>query len=283
MSLSSPLPPPGSPGGAADRAFSGRRVFAIVLRHWYLMRGSLPRLLEMAYWPIIQVVTWGFITQFLMGQSSLIAQAAGIFLGAVLLWDVLFRGNLGVSLSFVEEMWSRNLGQLFISPLRPYELAAALMVMSILRTLVGVVPASLLAIAFYAFNIYALGLPLLAFFVNLLVMGWAIGLVVCAFLLRFGMGAESMAWVMVFAFWPIAGIYYPIDVMPPVLQAIAYAFPPAHVFEGMRQLMIDGSFSMGHFWAAVGLNVFYLGGALGLFLWVFRIARRRGLLLDVGE
>ncbi|ABC20932.1 ABC transporter permease [Rhodospirillum rubrum] len=282
MSVSSPLPPPGSPVGAADRAFSGRRVFAIVLRHWYLMRGSLPRLLEMAYWPIIQVVTWGFITQFLMGQSSLIAQAAGIFLGAVLLWDVLFRGNLGVSLSFVEEMWSRNLGQLFVSPLRPYELAA-LMVMSILRTLVGVVPASLLAIAFYAFNIYALGLPLLAFFANLLVMGWAIGLIVCAFLLRFGMGAESMAWVMVFAFWPIAGIYYPIDVMPPVLQAIAYAFPPAHVFEGMRQLMIDGSFSMGHFWAAVGLNVFYLGGALGLFLWVFRIARRRGLLLDVGE
>lgn len=260
-----------------------RRIFAVVLRHWYLLRGSVPRLLEMAYWPIIQMVTWGFLTQYLMDQSSVLAQAGGLLLGGVLLWDVLFRGNLGLSLSFFEELWSRNLGHLFVTPLRPGELVAALMVMSLIRTLVGVVPACLLAIVFYAFNIFDMGLAFVACFVNLLVMGWVIGLVVSAVVLRFGLGAESMAWVLTFAFWPVSGIYYPIAVLPAPLQAVAQALPSAHVFEGMREVMLTGAFPSAHFWAATGLNALYLAVALAVFLGVFRIARRRGLLLGQGE
>ncbi|MGB1025358.1 MAG: hypothetical protein ACPGYL_02275 [Rhodospirillaceae bacterium] len=163
-----------------------RRIGALFLRHWYLIRGSVPRMLEMAYWPIIQIITWGFITDFLARSSDLFAQSAGIFLSAVLLWDVLFRGNLGLSLSFLEEIWSRNLGHLFVSPLRPWELICALMGVSIVRTLIGVGPATVLAIFIHSFNIYDLGLPLLAFFINLLAFGWVIGIFVCGLVLRFG-------------------------------------------------------------------------------------------------
>jgi len=267
----------------AARRFAPRRVLALMLRHWYVMRGSIPRLLELTYWPIMQMITWGFITRFLAEESDLIAQAAGIFIAAVLLWDVMFRSNLGLSLSFLEEMWARNLGHLFVSPLRPLELVGALMAMSLIRTLIGVIPATLLALLFYAYNIYALGLPLLAFFVNMLVMGWAIGLLVSALVLRFGMGAESLPWILIFAFWPISGIYYPMDTLPGWLQVVGYAFPPSHVFEGMRQVMFDGTFNWIHFGAAVGLNLVLLTAAAVFFQRVFRTARVKGLLLSIGE
>ncbi|SDE36393.1 ABC transporter permease [Rhodospira trueperi] len=267
----------------AARSFAPRRVYALMLRHWFLMRGSIPRLLELAYWPIMQMVTWGFITQFLATESSLIAQAAGIFIAAVLLWDVMFRGNLGLCLSFMEEMWARNLGHLFVSPLRPLELVAALMAMSVIRTLIGILPATLLAYLFYAYNIYEMGLPLLAFFINMLAMGWVIGLLVSALVLRLGLGAESLPWILIFAFWPISGIYYPMDVLPGWLQVVGYSFPPAHVFEGMRQVLFEGTLHWGHLAAAVALNGLYLGLATLFFLHVFRVARVRGLLLSIGE
>ena len=103
---------------------SVRRIAAMVLRYWYLLRGSWPRILELAYWPTVQMIMWGFISQFMATNSTWVAQAAGVLIAAVLLWDVLFRGQLGVSVSFLEEMWSRNLGHLFVSPLRPGEWVA---------------------------------------------------------------------------------------------------------------------------------------------------------------
>lgn len=263
--------------------FSWRRVGAMVLRYFYLLRGSWPRILELAYWPTVSMVIWGFITQFLAGNSSVVAQAGGIFLGAVLLWDVLFRGNLGLSLSFMEEMWSRNLGHLSVSPLRPGELLVALVVMSFLRTLIGILPAALLAIPFFGYSIFDLGLPLLAFFSLLMMSGWAIGMLVSALVLRFGLGAESLAWVLVFAIAPISGIYYPIDVMPGWVQAIAWALPPAHVFEGMRAIMFGDGVRYDLLLSAAGLVAFYLALAAAFFLYIFHVARRRGLLLNMGE
>ena len=263
--------------------FSPRRIAAMILRYWYLLRGSWPRLLELAYWPTIQMIIWGLITLHLLGDSTWVTQAAGVLIGAVLLWDVLFRGQLGVSISFLEEVWSRNMGHLFVSPLRPYEWVVALMAMSLIRTLIGIVPAALLAIPLYEFNIFVMGLPLLAFFGNLLVCGWWMALIIISVVLRYGQGAESLAWLVVFLFAPISAIYYPVDTLPQAFQWVAYALPPAHVFEGMRQALFDGTFATGHFFAAVGLNLLYMlvGGAI--FLGGFRNARQQGALLQQGE
>lgn len=263
--------------------FAWHRVGAICLRHLYLMRSSPIRLLEMAYWPTVQMVMWGFISQFLTTQSSWLAQAAGVLLAATLLWDVLFRGNLGLSLSFMEEMWARNLGHLFVSPLRPYEFIAALLTMSAIRTCVGVIPAMLLAIPLFHFNIFAMGLPLVAFFALLLMMGWSIGLGVSALVLRFGLGAESLAWVLIFALAPLSGIYYPIETLPSWLQTVAWALPSSHAFEGMRAALRSGAFLWREWWIALALNGVYLFAMISVFLRTFRVARRRGLLLNVGE
>ncbi|CAA7621328.1 ABC-type multidrug transport system, permease component [Magnetospirillum sp. LM-5] len=263
--------------------FSFRRVGALLLRHLYIMRGSWPRLLEMAYWPAVNMVVWGFTSQFFAGHSDWVAKAGGILIGAVLLWDVMFRGNLGVALSFMEEMWSRNLGHLSVSPLRPIELVAGLVAMSLVRTLIGVLPAMLLAIPLYHYSIFEMGPALITFWANLMVSGWAIGLAVSAMVLRFGLGVESLAWVMVFAVAPLAGIYYPVETLPAWLQPVAWALPPAHVFDGMRTLMQTGLFDWSRLLQAVGLNLLYVAAAAALFLRTHHVARQRGLLLNVGE
>ncbi|MCP5366272.1 MAG: ABC transporter permease [Hyphomicrobiales bacterium] len=265
------------------RESAARRIKAILLRHLYVLRTSWPRILELAYWPTVQMVLWGFITTFFLSHSSWVAQAAGVLISAVLLWDVLFRANLGVSLTFMEEMWSRNLGQLFVSPLRPHELVASLLLMSSIRTVISVTPAALLALPLYDVWVFSLGPPLIAFFGNILVLGWAVGLVVSALVLRFGLGAESLAWVAIFAFAPLSGIYYPIATLPAWLQPLAWCLPSAYVFEGMRAVLFDGTFRLDLFAGAVGLNLVYLGGATALFLYMFRVAREKGLLLQQGE
>ena len=268
---------------SAYASVSARRIGAMVLRYVYLLRGSWPRIIELAYWPTMQIIMFGFLTQFLAANSNLFVQAFGILLAAVILWDVLFRGQLGVTLSFLEEMWSRNLGHLFVSPLRPHEMTIALMTISFVRTIVGIVPATFLAVAFFGFSVYSLGFPLVGFFFNLLVMGWAIGLVMSGVVLRFGLGAESLAWVAVFAIAPISGIYYPIAILPEWLQIVAWVLPASHVFEGMRAILIDHTYRADLMWTASLLNVVYLAAGNAVFFAFFRAARVRGLLLNLGE
>ena len=263
--------------------FSPGRVYAMLLRYLYLLRSSWPRALELIYWPTIQMILWGFMSQFLMTNSTWVARAFGVLIAAVLLWDVLFRGQLGLSMSFLEEIWARNLGHLFVSPLRPYEWVLSLIAMSFVRVLIGVVPAMLLAIPLYHYSIFSLGLPLIAFFVNLLVMGWALGLMICSLILRHGQGAESIAWLAIFVLAPISAVYYPVTVLPPALQYVAMALPSSHVFEGMRAVMFEHVFRWGDFLAAASLDVVYLALGAAAFLYAFRGARRRGALLQIGE
>jgi len=264
-------------------AFSFRRVLAVMLRHLYVLRRSWPRLLELAYWPLIQMVLWGFVTKFFLGHSSWVAEAAGVLISAVLLWDVLFRANLGVSLPFIEEMWSRNLAQMFVSPLRDAELIAALILMSLVRTLISVTPAAFLAMPFFDVWVFELGVPLVAFFANLLVFGAVIGITVSALILRFGLGAESLCWLGIFLLAPVSAIYYPVDALPGWLQIIALSLPSAHTFEGMRGVLFDGVFAWDHFFWAVGLNVVLLSLATLFFLHMMKMARIKGLLMQQGE
>ena len=204
-------------------AFSPQRIFAMVLRYWYLLRSSWPRLLELIYWPAVQMLMWGFLQLYVSENAGFFAKAGGTFIGAVLLWDILFRGQLGFSISFLEEMWARNMGNLMMSPLRPGEFIAALMIMSIVRLAIGMVPVTILAMGFFGFNLYAFGFALAAFFMNLILTSWAVGIFVSGIVLRNGMGAESMAWTIMFLLLPLTCVYYPVSVLPGWLQAVAWA------------------------------------------------------------
>lgn len=260
-----------------------QRVYAMVLRHTYLIRKSWVRIVDMAYWPTMNMVLWGFIAQFFATNSSYIAQAPGLLISALLLWETLFRGQLGFALAFLEEFYSRNLGHLFVSPLRPYELVLAMTIVSLIRAAIGVGTATLLAAVLYHYSIFDMGFALIGFFANLFVTAWAIGLMVCALVMRYGLAAENFAWGLIFVAAPISGVYYPISVLPSWLQNIAWWMPTSHVFEGMRGVLLDHDFRWTQFYQALGLNALYMCAGIALFLASFRGARERGMLLQMGE
>lgn len=261
------------------RAFSPARIGAMVLRQWYVLRSSWPRLLEIVYWPAMSMLTWGFLQVWVGQQSGAAAMIAGTLLGAVLLWDVLVRGGLGFSITFLEEMYARNIGNLMMSPLTPLEFIVSLSVMSVIRLMIGLVPVSLIALALFGFNLWGLGFPLIAFFVNLIFTSWAVSLVVAGLILRHGLGAESLAWTAIFIMMPLCAVYYPVAILPEPVQAVAWALPPSYVFEGMRALLIDGVFRGDLMLWALALNALYFSLAALLFLRLLEGARTAGSLL----
>jgi ABC-2 type transport system permease protein len=268
---------------ASHRGISPQRIGAMVLRYWYLLASSWPRLLELIYWPALQIITWGFLQSFISQNAGFFARAGGTLIGAVILWDILFRGQLGFSISFLEEMWARNLGNLMMSPLKPIEFLLALMVMSLIRLAVGVIPMTLLALFLFHFNFYGLGLPLIAFFCNLIFTSWSVGIFVSGLVLRHGLGAESIVWTLMFALMPLACVYYPVKVLPHWLQYVSWTLPPTYVFEGMRSLLIDQVFRTDLMVSALLINAVLLMASFAAFLALLNSARRHGSLLGGGE
>lgn len=260
-----------------------RRIHGIVLRYWYTIRSSWPRTAELVYWPLLQMLTWGFLQQHLASTTSLAGRAAGLFIGGVLLWDILVRSQLGFAVAFLEEIWSRNLGHLMMSPLRPGELVAGLAVISLLKLSVAMVPVAILANLFFGFNVLSLGFAFALFFANLVMMSWSLGLVSIGAVLRWGLGAESFAWLVVFLLLPVVCVYYPLSTLPGWLQPIALALPPTHVFEGLRALVLEQQFRGVDMLVAFVLNLVYLGLGYAVFRWLLEDARRAGSLVQMGE
>ncbi|MFZ1105536.1 MAG: ABC transporter permease [Hyphomicrobiaceae bacterium] len=264
-------------------AASVRRVSAMVLRHWYVIRSSWPRAAELIYWPLVQMLTWGFLQSYLAQTTSLAGRAAGLFIGGVLLWDILVRGQLGFSIAFLEELWARNLGHLMMSPLRPAELIASLIVVSLVKLSVAMVPVMLMAYWFFGFNVLSLGIGFAALFANLTVMSWSMGLISAGVVLRWGLGAENFAWLVAFVLLPLCCVYYPVATLPDWLQPVALALPPTYVFEGLRALVTHHTFEAGYMLTALLLNVVYFGLGAAAFAFFLRRARASGALVQMGE
>jgi ABC-2 type transport system permease protein len=264
-------------------AASARRIWAMVLRHWYVIRSSWPRTAELIYWPLVQMLTWGFLQAYLAQATSLAGRAAGLFIGGVLLWDILVRGQLGFSIAFLEELWARNLGHLMMSPLRPAELIASLILVSLIKLIVAMVPVAFMAYWFFGFNLLSLGVGFAALFANLIFMSWSMGLVSAGVVLRWGLGAENFAWLVAFVLLPLCCVYYPVTTLPSWLQPVALALPPTYVFEGLRALVVHHTFEAGLMLRALLLNLAYFTLGAAAFAFFLREARASGSLVQMGE
>jgi ABC-2 type transport system permease protein len=272
---------------SSPAAFSFGRVGAMVLRYTYLLRSSRPRMLELIYWPTVQMLTWGFLQTYLVQAQGVLPNGAtvvaGALIGGVLLWDILLRGQQGFSFSFLEEMWSRNIPNLLMSPLRPTEFIVALMVMSLVRLAVGVVPVTLMAIAFFGFNLWALGFAFAAFFVVLILFAWSVGLLVSGILLRYGLAAENLVWSLMFIIQPLGCVYYPVAALPSWLHPICWALPPTYVFEGLRGVLIHNVLRGDLMLIGLAFDSLLFAGAAFAFVRLLAGARRAGTLLQMGE
>ena len=260
-----------------------KRILSLMLRHLYLIKASVPRIIDLIYWPTVQIILWGFVSKFFTMHSSYFNNTAGIILSAAILYDFLFRSSISYNMLFLEEIWSRNLINLFVSPLKVGEIVIALTCTALLRTLIGLVPAVLIAIPLFGISLLELGYPLILLLLSLYIFGITLGLLVTSGLVRFGPSFENIAWASLFFIAPIGCIYYPVEILPTWLQPVALALPLAHIFEETRSILIHHTVNYSNIYYALSLNAVYLSIALLTFYQSIKSAKVKGSLINVGE
>jgi ABC-2 type transport system permease protein len=257
------------------------RVQGLVLRYTYLYTRSAPRVAEVFFWPVMDLVVWGLVTRYLESSAVNVPGFIKFLIGGMIFWDVLYRAQQGVTLAFLEDIWARNLLNVFVAPVRISEFVAATYIVGLVRIVVIVTVLTALALAF-DFNLFVIGWGLIPFFANLLLMGWAMGMVTTALIMRWGQASEALAWGIPFLVQPFCAAFYPLSTLPGWLQPIAQVIPATHVFEGMRAVLAGKGISAGHLLAAFGLNAVYLAAAAWFFRFMFHKAREKGLLAKLG-
>ena len=262
---------------------SYNRIFGLFLRHFYLITRSFPRILDLIYWPSIQITLWGFISNFFASHSNYFNGVVGVILSCAILYDFLFRTSIGFNMLFLEEIWSRNFTNLFIAPMKISEIITSLVFTALIRALIGLVPAILLTSPIFGISLFDLGPPLAALFLSLYVFGITLGLLVSAGLLRFGPSFENIAWSTMFLLAPFGCIYYPVETLPEIFQSIAYALPLVYVFEESRNILVNQSFNYENLVIAINLNILCLIISIYTFYYSFEKARIKGTLINIGE
>ena len=259
------------------------KMHGLFLRHFYLIKSSLPRILDLVYWPTIQIILWGFISKFFSIYSDYYNDTLGVILTCAILYDILFRSSISFNMLFLEEIWSRNFTNLFIAPLKLKEIIISLIFTALIRTLIGLVPAIILTSPLFGISILELGLPLLLLFLSLYIFGITLGLFVSAGLIRFGPSFENIAWSSLFLLAPLGCIYYPLEILPSFFQTIAKGLPLVYIFDETRNILLNGLVNYENLKQAYFLNFIYLACGIGSFYLSFLKARIKGTLINMGE
>lgn len=262
--------------------FSFNTVSALVLRYIFLYTRHPVRFVELIFWPLVDLLVWGFLTIYLQKQAAGGFPTTITFLiGGMILWDVLFRSQQGVAISFLEDVWTRNLLNVFVAPVRTVEYVAATCLVGVLRVAFTLVILAVVGSAAYGFHLTALGLGLLPFLANLMLFGWFLGMVSTALIMRWGQAAESLAWAVPFFIQPLAAVFYPVSVLPTWLQPIAHALPCTPIFEGMRAVLAGKPTPWTEIQHALLLNLVWGALAAWFFAANLRHVRKTGLLVKV--
>ncbi len=255
-----------------------RRIYAIFLRQLYLVRGNATRFVQIFVWITVDILLWGFITKYLGNISNSQANLVPVFLGAILLWNFLIQVMQGLSISFFEDVWSRNFLNIFASPLKISEYLAGLILTGIGRSLIALIAMLLLASLIFGLHILVFGISLAAFLLILFLFGISLGIIGVAIVLRFGPSAEWFIWPIPAFISPFVGVLYPINVLPRWMQYVSKILPPSYVFENVRAIVNGGQFSSLNLVWGIILAVAYIILAYIIFVKVFNKAVRSGLL-----
>ena len=261
---------------------SFRVVYAFVLRYLFLYSRNYVRLVELFFWPIMELLVWGSLTVFLKnttgGHGSMFVPW---LIGGVIFWDILFRAQQGVAISFLEDVWTKNLHNVFVAPVRPIEYLTAGILVGVMRTLAALTVLVILAAVNFDFNLFQMEWSLVPFFGSLLLFGWSLGMLSSALIMRWGQAAEVLAWAVPFLIQPAAAVFYPLNTLPVWAQWIGRGLPCTHVFEGMRAVLDHEPLDWGQLGISYGLNVVWLAAAGLCYAWVLESGRRRGTLTRV--
>ncbi len=257
-------------------------VYAFLLRYLFLYTRNWIRIIELIFWPLMELLVWGSLTVFLNGKAGgQVPQFVTYLIGGVIFWDILFRAQQGVAISFLEDVWTKNLNNIFVAPVRPLEYLTAGILFGILRTTVAVSVLIVLAAMNFNFNVFTMKWALVPYFGSLLLFGWTLGMLSSALILRFGQAAEALAWAIPFLIQPAACVFYPLNSLPEWGQMIGRCLPCTYIFEGMRATLDHQPFNWGQLGMSLALNLVWMAAAAGIYAWVLESGRRRGLLTRV--
>jgi len=259
---------------------SGLRIAGLLLRYFYLYRRSVARIMGILFWPVMDLLVWGFLTTYL--QKMVLPAAVVFLLGAVIFWDIFYSSQQAITLSITEEIWVRNILNIFVAPVSVAELLVATSLVGVLRALTSATVLSLLAWFIYAFNLASIGFALVPFTFALLLFGWAMGMFTMALVLRFGQAAEALIWGIPFLIQPLSAVFYPVRILPRWLQTLSQIFPSTHVFEGMRAALATGRVDSRSLAAALLLDLLYLVLGALFFAWMLSRVREKGYLARLG-
>jgi ABC-2 type transport system permease protein len=261
----------------SERAKSWLRMRAIARRHAYVLVRSPHRLFDVSLWPLVDVVLFGSLAAFVgTSGSTPAAKASGYLLAGIVLWHVIYQSQIAMSTGLLEETWTRNLLNLMVTPIREVEYLGGVALFGMVKLVIGVGVMVIGALAFFSFQTWSLGFGLVPIVAILLVVGWAISLFVMGLVLRFGTGAEALAWGVMFVLLPLSGVFYPTKALPTVMRPLALALPTTHAFTALRSL-VDHT---GSDWPQLSIAAVGSLAMLGLSMWflvaMLRAFRKRG-------
>lgn len=254
------------------------RIVALMYRYTMLLRHDFGKVADTFYWPLIDIFSWGFMTIYISQTQLPQSNIAKVLLSAIILWTLVYTVARDVAISFLDDMWDRNVINLYCSPLKPTEFLVSSLLIAVLRVVLTTTVLVTVAYLFYSFNIFMLGIYFFIFFLILVVFSYAIGIFATSLIMRFGPGVEIFAWSVPAILSPISAVFYPLSILPPSIQTIAYFFPTSYIFEGMRTVLVGGIFNWQYLLIASILDIIYLIGAYILFFKVFNDVRKNGLI-----
>lgn len=252
------------------------RINAFLLRHWYEVVATIDRKIDIFFWPTVDLLGYGLLTVYINKLNSYAGLAASL-IGGLILWSLIYSIQRDITVSLLEDAWSRNLYNLFSSPLTPLEVVLGTLILSVLKATITITLLIFLAANLFGFNLLAYGTSMLFLIFNVFIFGWAFGYITSSLILRFGTKVQILAWSLIALLYPISGVFYPLNVLPPFLANIAKIFPASHIFEALRAIILEGKNpDTGAMLAILGLNLVYLALGIYLFLQGFKNAKKRG-------
>lgn len=234
------------------------RIWAIILRHLYLLRHSLDRQINIFYWPVIDLALWGLTGAYFASLAPEGVDIVLLFVSGIVFWTITYRGQFAISVNILEEIWNRNLVNLFTAPLKFSEWLSSLIVLGIFKGFASGIVGVIVAYALYQVNVLEVGVYFLIFAGLLLMSSWAIGFLISGVIVRLGTTVQAFSWALIFIIAPFSGIYYPVSVLPDWAQVISAFLPTSYVFESARDIFFEGAIVPEKLLISLVLNIVYI-------------------------
>jgi len=259
------------------------RIKALTIRQLYLYPRNFPRLMDVFFWPILELLVWGFLSVYLEKLNLGNVNIASVLLGAMIFWELFNRSQNAVTIAFLEDVWEKNLLNIFVTPLKVSEFMMSTVLLGLVRIVTQGIVLAVAALLLYHFNIFQFGLYTIPFILSLLLFGWIVGLFAVAVILRFGTTAQVLAFGVIFMVQPFSAVFYPVSALPQVMQWISYLLPSTYVFEGMRSIIATGTVPGMTLLLSFAINAVYLVFVFWFFNLMFKKVKEKGLLLKLDQ